>query len=165
MILSLIVAADEHNVIGGGNKLLWKLPADMKHFRTLTTNHTIIMGRKTAESIGRALPNRRSIVVTRDAKWTMDGCEVAASLDAALQLAAGGNPDEVIVIGGGEIYAQAMARADKIHFTRVHGTFEGDVFFPEIDSTQWKEISREEHSADADNPYAYTFITYERASH
>lgn len=163
MILSLIVAADEHNVIGGGNKLLWKLPADMKHFRTLTTNHTIIMGRKTAESIGRALPNRRSIVVTRDAKWKMEGCEIASSLDSALQLAAAGNPDEVIVIGGGEIYAQALARTDKIHFTRVHGTFEGDVFFPEIDPVQWKEVSREEHAADDENPYAYTFITYERA--
>ncbi len=162
MILSLIVAADEHNVIGGGNKLLWKLPADMKHFRTLTTNHTIIMGRKTAESIGRALPNRRSIVVTRASSWKMEGCEVASSFDAALEAAGSGNSDEVIVIGGGEIYAQAMARADKIHFTRVHGTFEGDVFFPEIDPAQWKEMSREEHPADADNPYAYTFLTYEK---
>ena len=162
MTVSLIVAADERNVIGGQNKLLWKLPADMKHFRTLTTNHTIIMGRKTAESIGRALPNRRSIVVTRDPHWKMEGCEVVSSLDAAIALAAG-DPDEVIVIGGGEIYAQAMTHAERIYCTRVHASFDGDVFFPVIDPAQWKEVSREEHEADSENPYAYTFITYERA--
>ena len=158
-MISLIVAADEHNVIGGGNKLLWKLPADLKHFRELTTGHAIIMGRKTYASIGRPLPDRQNIVVTRHSQ-EISGCDVVGSIDEALELAK--DAREIFVIGGGEIYRQALPLVQRIYLTRVHGTFEGDVTFPELNMTEWKEMSREQHPADEKNPHAYTFLVYER---
>lgn len=158
MNVSIIVAADENNVIGGHNQLLWKLPDELKRFRTLTKGHTIIMGRKTHESIGRPLPDRRNIVISRSDD-VPEGCELAHSLEEALKLAGSG---EVFIIGGGEIYKQALEKGlvDKIYFTRVHGTFDGDVFFPAIDEAQWKEVQREEHGKDADHPFSFTYIDY-----
>ena len=159
MILSLVVAADKNNVIGGGNTLLWNLPADMKHFRTLTEGHPIIMGRKTYESIGRPLPKRQNIVITRQSDLQIEGCDVVDSLDDALALVQ--ETDEAFIIGGGQIYAQALDHVDRIYLTRVDSEFEGDVTFPEL-SDEWKEMSRDEHPADAENPHAYTFLVYER---
>lgn len=161
MILSLIVAADEKNCIGGQNRLLWSLPDDMKRFRALTEKHAIIMGRKTFQSIGRPLPKRRNIVITRSDDWKAEGVEVVHSLDEALELCSG--EKEVFVIGGGEIYKAAMSKANRIYLTRVHGTFEGDVFFPAIDLNQWKEVKKEGHGQDEKHQCAFTFIDYVRS--
>lgn len=159
MTISIIVAADENNVIGGHNALLWHLPADMRRMKTLTMGHPLIMGRKTHESIGRVLPGRRNIVVTHQ-KIDFPGCEVVTSLEEALESVK--NEQEAFIFGGGEIYTQAMPQSDRIYLTRVHGSFDGDVTFPEINPKEWKEISREDHHKDAENPYDYSFITYER---
>ncbi len=159
MVLSLIVAASENNVIGAHNRLPWHLPDDLKRFRTLTKGHTVIMGRKTYESIGRPLPERRNIVISRRKDFVADGCIVSDSLDSAIAQAGAG---DIFVIGGGEIYRAAMAVADRIVLTRVHATIEGDAFFPEISLSEWKEVSREEHPKDDRHPYAFTFILYER---
>lgn len=173
MILSLISAVAKNGVIGGGNTLLWDLPADMKHFRTTTSGHTVIMGRKTYESIGRPLPNRKNIVITRDASYSREGIDVVGSLEEALRLASleqgkefEENQDEVevFVIGGGEIYKQAIEKANKLYVTEVHRDFEGDAHFPEIDRSVWQEISREDHGADADNKIPYSFVTYKKST-
>lgn len=136
------------------------MAADMKRMKELTRGHPLIMGRKTHESIGRALPGRRNIVITHQ-KMTFPGCEVVASLDEALQSVK--NEPETFIFGGGEIYRQAMNKADRIYLTRVHATVEGDAFFPAIDPAQWREVAREDHPADVENEYQYSFITYERA--
>jgi len=161
MILSLIVAADENNVIGKDNTLPWHLPDEMQFFREKTKGHSVIMGRKNHESIGRVLPNRRNIVITRQKDYQSDGCEVVHSLDEAIDLVR--DEDEVFVIGGGEIYKQAMTQADRLYFTRVHQSFDGDVMFPEIDVATWKETERREHPADEQHECAFTFLTYEKA--
>lgn len=159
MLLSLIVAADENNVIGCEGSLPWDLPDDMKHFRETTEEHPVMMGRKTYDSIGRPLPRRRNIVITRR-DIDIEGCDVVHSLDEALALVA--DEEEAFVIGGGEIYRQAMERADKIYLTRVHTVVEnGDTIFPDI-SDEWEEISREEHVADENHAYAMTFLVFER---
>ena len=157
-MIALVVAMAENRVIGKENKLIWHLPADLKFFKNLTTGHPIIMGRKTFESIGKPLPNRTNIVITRQADFTAEGCLVAHSLTEALMLAQQLDSD-IFVIGGAEIYKQAMFLADTIYLTEVHHTFEGDTFFPEIDSVLWQETSREEHKADEKNPYDYAFVT------
>ncbi|MEI8230208.1 MAG: dihydrofolate reductase [Candidatus Peregrinibacteria bacterium] len=162
MIISLIVAADLNNTIGGGNTLLWNLPADMKHFREKTKGHAVIMGRKTYESIGRALPGRRNFVVSRDTKKTIDGCEIVPSIDEALRRALESGEEEAFIIGGGQIYAESLPLADRIYLTRVHASFKGDVVFPAIDEQEWKEVSAERHEADSENPHAVTFLKYER---
>ena len=173
MILSLISAVAKNDVIGGGNTLLWDLPADMKHFRTTTSGHTVIMGRKTYESIGRPLPNRKNIVITRDANYSHEGIDVVSSLEEALRLASlehgkefEENQDEVevFVIGGGEIYKQAIDKANKLYITEVHQDFEGDAHFPNIDKNMWQEISREDYGADADNKIPYSFVTYKKSA-
>jgi dihydrofolate reductase len=160
MTVSIIVAADENNVIGGDNQLLWRLPNDLKRFKSITTGHAVIMGRKTYDSMGRALPNRRNIVVSRDAALKIDGCETASSPDDAFRMAAG--EEEVFVIGGEQIYRQAWNTADRLYLTRVHTEIEGDTFIPEIRDDQWIEESRESHPADGQHPYAYSFIVYKR---
>ena len=160
MILSLISAVAKNGVIGVANTLLWDLPADMKHFRNTTSGHTVIMGRKTYESIGRPLPNRKNIVITRDASYMKDGIDVVNSLEEAIRLVTlehgkefEENQDEVeaFVIGGGEIYKQAIDKAQKLYITEVHQDFEGDTLFPEIDKAIWKEVSREDHTEDDTN--------------
>ena len=169
MILSLISAVAKNNVIGGGNTLLWNLPADMKHFREITSGHTVIMGRKTFESIGRTLPNRRNIVITRDTNYVRDDIEVVNSLEEALRLASleqgkefEENQDEVevFIIGGGEIYKQAIEKANKLYITEVHQDFEGDTLFPTIDENIWQEIKRENHEPDEKNLISYSFVEY-----
>ena len=163
MIISLIVAVGKNNVIGTEGKLPWRLPADLKHFKKLTEGHSIIMGRKTHESIGRALPGRRNIVITRNPDFRADGIEVAHSLEEAIKMSKAAFDTEVFVIGGGEIYKMAMPLADRIYFSRVHTSVAGDAFFPEIDLAEWAETSRETHQSDEKNQYPYSFIVYERS--
>ena len=161
-MIALVVAMAENRVIGKNNQLVWRLPADLKFFKNLTTGHPIIMGRKTFESIGKPLPNRTNIVITRQQDFEAEGCLVAHSLNEALMLAQQLD-SEIFIIGGAEIYKQAMFLADTIYLTEVHHTFEGDTFFPEIDSVLWEETSRDEHSSDEKNPYDYAFVTLKAA--
>lgn len=163
MILSLIVAAANHRIIGNRGRIPWKLPADLRYFRRKTEGHPVIMGRKTFQSIGRVLPNRRNIVITRqDFPQKPLEFDVAHSLQEALDIAKKDSPEEIFVIGGGEIYAQAMPLADRIYFTHVHAEFEGDTVFPPIDPREWVEAARDDHPANADNTHDYSFIVYER---
>ncbi|MPQ57420.1 dihydrofolate reductase [Duganella sp. FT27W] len=156
--LTIIVATDQQRGIGINNTLPWKLPEDLAHFKRLTTGHPIIMGRKTFESIGRPLPNRRNVVVTRNADWRHDGAETVASLEEAVALLDG---TDGYVIGGAEIYAQSMALATTLVVTEIGQTFACDAFFPEIDAAAWQETARESHVAAASGlPYA--FVTYSR---
>lgn len=158
--ISIVVAISENNAIGRDNQLLWHLPADLKHFKNITTGHTIIMGRKTFDSIGKPLPNRRNIIITRQKKLNIEGVEVVNSLNDALALCEG--ETEVFVIGGAEIYKQAIAVSHRIYLTRVHQEFEADAFFPEIDNESWKEVEKVDHLPDEKNKFAYTFSTLER---
>ena len=160
MKISIIVAMDDRRVIGNENRLPWRLPADLKHFRAVTMGKPIVMGRKTWESIGRPLPGRTNIVVTRDRDYVAEGCVVVHSIGDAL--AAASDHAEVMVIGGGEFYRQVLPQASTLYVTRVHDTFEGDAFFPELDDGQWHEVEREDFDADAENPHAYSFIRLER---
>ena len=160
MSLALIVAIGENNELGKGGRMPWHLPADLKHFKTLTLGKPIIMGRKTFEAIGKPLPGRRNIVVTRNPGFRAVGCEIASSLADALVLAAG--TPEIMVIGGAEIYREALPRAQRIYLTRVHAQFDADTFFPKLDPVDWRETSREDHTADERNPFARTFLILER---
>lgn len=157
MIVSIVVAIAENNAIGKNNELLWHLPADLKHFKQVTSGHTIIMGRKTFDSIGKPLPNRRNIVITRTAELEIPGAEVVHTMDQALALC--GAEEEVFIVGGAEIYKLAMDKTDKIYLTRVHAEFEADVYFPEIDTNKWEEVDIELHQPDEKNSLAYTFST------
>lgn len=159
-MLSLIVAAGENNEIGKHGKMPWYLPADLRHFKTVTLGKPVIMGRRTFESIGKPLPGRRNIVVTRDTSWQAEGCEAAHSLPEALVMAAG--EPELMLIGGGQLYREALPRAQRIYLTRVHGTFDADTFFPLLDGGQWREIAREAHPVDESNAYACSFLLLER---
>ncbi|HET7651265.1 MAG TPA: dihydrofolate reductase [Gammaproteobacteria bacterium] len=159
-MLSLIVAAGENNEIGKDGAMPWHLPADLRHFKAVTLGKPVIMGRHTWESIGKPLPQRRNIVVTRDKTWFAQGCEVAHSVPEALVMAAG--EPEIMLIGGGQLYREALPRAQRIYLTRVHGTFDADTFFPPLDMNQWQETVRETHPADAANPYACSFLVLER---
>ena len=161
MTVSSIVAISENHAIGKDNKLLWYLPNDLKHFKTITSGHTVIMGRKTFDSVGKPLPNRRNIIITRQA-ITIAGCEVVNSIEAAIALCK--TEDEVFIVGGAEIYKQAMHLTDRIYLTIVHKEFDGDSFFPEINKQNWKEISREDFEPDEKNSLPYSFITYERVA-
>ena len=159
---SIIVAISDNNVIGNNNGLLWRLSADMRFFKEKTTGHHIIMGRKTFESLGkRLLPNRTSIVITRNKDYEMpEGGIVASSLVNALETVK--NETEVFFIGGAQIYKIAIPFANTMYITRVHHYFEGDAFFPEYDKSQWKLVSSEHHKADEKNEYDYTFETFQR---
>lgn len=159
-MLSLIVAISENAVIGRDGELPWRLSADLRRFKRLTMGHHIVMGRKTFESIGRLLPGRKMIVVTRREEYKPAGVIVARDLSAAIEAAAG--DDEVFVIGGGEIYRQAIEMADRIYLTRVHAEVEGDVTFPEIDWSQWRNLEETHHAADAKNQFAHTFAVLTR---
>ena len=150
MMISIIAAVAENNVIGRENKLIWHLPKDLKHFKETTTGHYIIQGRKTFESFGKPLPNRTTVIITRNQNYKVDGCIVVNSLQEALDIAI--NESEVFIIGGGKIYEQAMPIADRIYLTKVHHSFEGDTFFPEINMNEWNEISRLDFEPDEKNP-------------
>jgi dihydrofolate reductase len=158
--LSIIVAISENNAIGKDNQLLWHLPADLKHFKEITTGNTIIMGRKTYDSIGKPLPNRRSIVITRSQNLVIDGVEVVNSLSEAIALCK--EDEEAFIIGGAEIYQQALQHATHIYLTRVHQHYEADAYFPELPPTAWKEINSVSYPSDEKNNVAYTFSTLER---
>lgn len=160
MRVSLIAAMAENRVIGVNNTLPWRLPADLRHFRQLTTGHHVIMGRRNYESIGRPLPERTNIVVTRNPDYRAPGCRVVHSVEEALTSAQ--NDPELFIIGGAEIYRQALDRADRLYLTLVHANIRGDTYFPEFDPGHWNEVSREQHEADEKNPYACTFLTYDR---
>lgn len=160
MTLSIIVAAAENGVIGHNNDLIWRLSSDLKHFKAITTGHTVIMGRKTFESMGKALPNRRNIVITANPTYTAPGCETVPDIDSALRLAA--QEEEAFIIGGGSIYRATWEKADKLYLTRVHASPAGDVLIPEVKASEWQETSREPHPADEKNEYAYTFLEYRR---
>ena len=162
--ITLVVAVADNGVIGHQGRMPWHLPADLAHFKLLTWGKPIVMGRKTYESIGRPLPGRTNVVVTRDAAWSHPGVVVAHSLEAAFIAAAGapGAP-EVMVIGGAQLYAESLPRASRVEFTQVHGSPAGDTHWPALDLKQWREIARHEHAADARNAFALTFLTYERA--
>jgi dihydrofolate reductase len=164
-MVALVVAVADNYVIGREVQLPWgHLPADLRHFKQVTIGHPVVMGRKTYDSIGRALPGRANIVVTRQQNWSALGCEpvhsVLTAIDRARELA---GPDGVIcVIGGGEIYREALPQANVVYLTEVHGTFAGDVTFPVLSPSEWREVTRERHEADASNAYAYSFVTYQR---
>ncbi|MDB5118522.1 MAG: dfrA [Mucilaginibacter sp.] len=160
MITSIVVAISQNHAIGKDNKLLWYLPNDLKHFKAITSGHTVIMGRKTYDSVGKPLPNRRNIIITRQ-NITIEGCEVVNSIDAALALCR--DEAEVFIVGGAEIYKQAMQLTDRIYLTIVHKEFDGDSYFPEIKATEWKETEREDYQPDEKNNLPYSFITLERS--
>jgi dihydrofolate reductase len=160
MKLSLIVAVAKNNVIGSDNKLLWHMPADLKHFKSVTMGSPVIMGRKTFESIGKALPGRTNIVVTRNEDYIADGCTVANSLQEAVDLCE--KEGEVFIIGGAEVYRQAIHAADKVYLTRIDNEFDGDAFFPELNFSDWKLIKYVKHHSDEKNKYDYSFAEYER---
>lgn len=160
MTLSLIVAASENNVIGKDNQLIWRLSADLKRFKLLTTGHTVLMGRKTFESIGRPLPNRRNIIISGSWSVPVVGSEVVSSIDEALDLVK--SEDEVFVIGGGSIYNALWEVADRLYLTRVKVELEGDTSIPEVKLSEWQKIACQHFPADEKNEYDYSFIDYER---
>ncbi len=159
MNIYIVVAIATNNAIGKNNQLLWHLPSDLKHFKEITSGHTVIMGRKTYESVGRPLPKRRNIVVTRQA-IEIAGCEVVGSLQEAIKM--GKSNGDLYIIGGAEIYQQALPLTNFIYLTIVHQAFEADTFFPEIKPEEWLEVSREDHQPDDKNPLPYSFITLKR---
>lgn len=158
-MVSIIVATDNKGGIGKDNQLLWHLPNDLKRFKFITNNHVIIMGRKTFESIGRVLPNRTNVVITRNKDLVFDGCVMCSSLEQAIEKYAN---EDVFVIGGGEIYKQAMAIADRVYLTKVDTELEADTHFQELSEKDWEVTLLEKHSTDEKHPYNYTFINYQR---
>jgi dihydrofolate reductase len=156
-MIKIIVAMSENRVIGNNNELIWKLSSDLKRFKDLTTGHPIVMGRKTYESIGKPLPNRRNIIITRNSEYEVEGCETVSSLEEALLL----TNSDCFIIGGGEIYKQSLEIADKIYLTLVHKDLEGDTSFPELDET-WVSIDNKYFESDEKNEHNYSFIEYER---
>ncbi len=160
MIVSLVAAVADNGVIGRDGGLPWKLPADLAHFRRLTLGHTVIMGRRTFEELGTGLDGRRNLVVTRTPGYAAPGAETVGSLDAALAMAA--DEPEVFVIGGGEIYREALPIADRMYLTHVHATVEGDTRFPDFDAVGWKVVDEEVHPADDRHPHPFTIVRYDR---
>ena len=160
MRLSIVVAMDDNRLIGSKNQLPWHLPADLAYFKKLTTGKSILMGRKTYDSIGRPLPNRRNIVITRNSNISIPGCEVVSSIDHALELTK--EDPEVMVIGGASLCEQLLPKINRLYITKIDGEFEGDVFFPKYDDFDWLEVSCESHPKDNSNAYSYKFIVLDR---
>jgi len=159
-MISLIVAASMNNVIGAKGDLPWRLSADLKRFKALTIGKPIVMGRKTYDSIGRPLPGRQNIVVTRNPGFMAEGCDVVPSVDAAVEAA--GDAEEIMIIGGSHIYKAFLPRADRIYLTRVQAEVEGDAYLPEIGNDHWKEMSVEEYDADESNDCDVVYSILER---
>jgi len=161
-MITIIAAIGENNALGKDNDLIWHLPADLKRFKKTTTGHHILMGRNTFESIGKPLPNRTTVIITRNKRYKQEGCEVAYSIEKALEIAK--EDTQIFIIGGAQIYRQALENnlVDKLDITIVHKEFEADVFFPKIDAKIWKETSREDFKADDKNKYDYSFVSYEK---
>ncbi|MEP6608558.1 MAG: dihydrofolate reductase [Burkholderiaceae bacterium] len=158
--ITLIAARARNGVIGRDNRIPWKIPGEQAYFKRVTTGHTIVMGRRTWESIGRPLPARRNIVISRDRHYAAPGAEVVDSLDDALALSA--DDGEIFIIGGAQLYALALPRADRILLTEIDAEFEGDTFFPPFDASQWRAVSREHHHPSADRAFAYSIVDYQR---
>jgi dihydrofolate reductase len=159
-MISLIVAMDRNRLIGRNNDLPWRLPADLAYFKRVTMGHPIIMGRKTFESIGKPLPGRENIIVTRNKNFQAEGCTVVHSMSELLERFASSS-EEVFVIGGAELFKEALPVAERLYITHIEEVFEGDTWFPEI-SKDWKEVSREKGVQDEKNPYEYYFTVYEK---
>jgi len=159
-IISIIVAIGNNRVIGVNDKLPWDLPADLRHFLQMTMGKPVIMGQKTFESIGKPLPGRTNIILTREKDFSPPGCIVAYSIEEAL--AACGEFEEVMIAGGVSIYGQFLPLANRMYLTLIEGDFEGDAYFPEFDWNDWNEVERVENQPDQENPYKYTFVTLER---
>jgi len=162
-MITLIAAVAENNALGKDNQLLWHLPDDFKRFKTVTSGHYIIMGRKTFESFPKPLPNRTHVIITRQKDYQQDGCIVVDSFQNAISVCP--KDEEIFIIGGGEIYKQSIAIADKLDITKVHHSFEADTFFPEIDTVNWKLDASEFHPKDDKHEFDFTFETYLRKSH
>jgi dihydrofolate reductase len=162
MLIAAIAAMDRNRLIGDGDRLPWRLPADLRRFRALTMGKPIVMGRRTHESIGKPLPGRRNIVLSRNAGYRAPGCEVVADLEQALNLCAGA--EELMIIGGAQLYSTALARTERMYLTLLHASFDGDTWFPEYDPREWREIQREDHARDAESPCAYSFVDLERVA-
>ncbi len=159
--ISIVVAMDRQRTIGVDGGLPWHLPEDLKYFKRITMGKPIIMGRKTHDSIGRPLPGRENIVVTANPAYRAEGCTAVHSVEQALEHCAG--QDEVMIVGGSSLYAEALAKATRLYLTEVDALIEGDVHFPEYDGSLWKEISREKYPADEKNPYPYAFVVYQHS--
>ncbi len=162
MTISCIVAVAKNNVIGKDNDIPWYLPADLKYFKKTTINHHIIMGRNCYESIGKPLPKRTNVILTRDPYYIVSSTVIAHSIEEALSIALENGEGEAFIIGGGEIYRQSVPYWDKLYLTEVDLEVDGDVFFPEIDFTEWNLISEEKHAKDTKNEHDYTFKVYEK---
>lgn len=162
-MITVIAAIAENNALGKNNDLIWHLPADLKRFKTVTTGNYILMGRNTFESIGKPLPNRTTIIITRNKNYFKDGCLIAHSLEEALEIAK--EQEQIFIIGGAQIYKETLAKdlADQLDITLVHKEFDADVYFPIIDKKLWKEIKREDFKADEKNKYDYSFISYQKS--
>ena len=160
MTISLVVAASTNNVIGSDGGLPWHLPDDLRHFKRLTTGKPVVMGRRTHESIGRPLPDRHNIVMTRDPDYAATGCDVVSSVSEVLDLV--GAADEVMIIGGGQVYRDFLLHADRIYLTRVQADVAGDTYFPDIDEKTWCPVSSEHHPADEKHRYAFDVMVFER---
>jgi dihydrofolate reductase len=161
MLITIIAAMDRNRLIGDGDRLPWRLPADLRRFKALTMGKPLVMGRRTHESIGKVLPGRRNVVLSRNPDYRAPGCDVIASLDDALAVCEG--VEELMIIGGAELYAEALPRAHRMHLTLLHASFSGDAWFPDYDGREWREISRDDHEADVDSPCAFSFVDLERA--
>ncbi|HEU4603823.1 MAG TPA: dihydrofolate reductase [Steroidobacteraceae bacterium] len=159
--LSIVVAASDNNVIGVRNELPWHLPDDLRRFKALTMGKPVVMGRKTFESIGKPLPGRTNVVVTRQRDWSAPGCVIANSIADAIEHA---DAAEIMIIGGAQIFAEVLPQVNTIHLTRVDVRLDGDAFFPELAPSDWRETNREDHAADARHAYAFSFVTLERIS-
>nr|AIA16560.1 Dihydrofolate reductase [uncultured bacterium] len=164
MRISLIAAVAENGIIGRSGTLPWRLSDDLRRFKQLTIGHTIIMGRRTWESIGRALPGRRTVVVSRNADFrtNIDGVATATSLDKALELAAAAGDEEAFIVGGAELYRESLSRANRLYLTRVCAAVDGDTSFPNIEWNNWQLVESEDHDANEKNEFAYRFETYDR---
>ncbi len=167
MTIALIVAASKNNVIGRNNQLPWHLPGDLQYFKAMTLGKPVIMGRKTFESIGKPLPGRDNIVISRQADYPSEGIKLVSSLDQAVALGESINlingADEVMIIGGAQIYAESLDLADRVYLTRVHRYVEGDAYFPDLDAELWHQIAREDISAKEPNPFDFSYLVLERS--
>ncbi|WP_429146258.1 type 3 dihydrofolate reductase [Aeromonas veronii] len=162
MKISMIAAMAHDRVIGKDNQMPWHLPADLAHFKRVTLGKPVLMGRKTFESIGRPLPGRRNLVISRNPGYQVEGIEVVGSVEAALALLAGSSVEELMVIGGGHLYAEMLPSADCLYLTRIDLAVEGDTRFPAFDDGQWQRVDCESHPADEKNPHPYSFETWQR---
>ena len=161
-MITIIAAIAKNNALGKNNDLIWHLPADLKRFKKVTTGHHILMGRNTFESIGRPLPNRTTIIITKNENYVQEGCLIANSVEQAIEMAH--EDDQIFIIGGAQVYEYAMKHdfADALDITLVHHEFDADVYFPEIDSSIWKRVEREDFIADEKNKFDYSFIRYKK---